>query len=82
MLQGTIALPPGRTLDDVRGMKPDEGEWREVPGVFCAKDNDHAFLHPHTDFIMGCKTCGETEDISDGHIPRLFRRAPVGSDID
>ncbi|KKU98509.1 MAG: hypothetical protein UY32_C0026G0006 [Candidatus Jorgensenbacteria bacterium GW2011_GWC1_48_8] len=81
MFQGIIALPPGRTLDDVRELKPNEGEWRPLPGLFCISDSEPAVAHPNTDGIVGCPACLATEDFTDGHRPpRRFRRALVGSD--
>ena len=83
MLQGIIALPPGRTLDDVRKLKPNEGEWRPLPGLFCIGDGEPAVAHHNTDRIVGCPACLATEDFTDGHrSSRLFRRALVGSDIE
>jgi len=40
--------------------KVTEGGWRKSPNFRCKECKDVAHLHPFTNRIWGCKTCGYT----------------------
>jgi len=86
MFEAPYDPPPGRTLDDFRKTKPGEGDWRERSDFVCVHCGGHAFLHPYTNLIWGCPTCGVAIYVYDppnagAILSPHFRCAPVGAEM-
>lgn len=53
-------VPSGMSEVAVITMTIREGEWREQPAFRCVQCGGNCFLHPHTNQIWGCPSCGFT----------------------
>lgn len=53
-------MPEGMKKEEMEAIPVNKGEWRRVSDFICRSCQDPAFLHPYTNWIWGCKSCGFT----------------------